>query len=92
MARTRIRYSILNKQGFTLTKDLDKKITLFVKQNMGEAINFAKQEDLDLFNYYDLFYAYNNKQFKCYLNSVSDGESYLDKIEVFATIDLVNKS
>ena len=43
------------------------------------------------FNFYEVFYAFNNDEFKTYLSDLGD-ENYLKKLELFANFNLIIKS
>lgn len=81
-----------NLQVYPITKNLSERILQKVKQEMAQGFNRLKAEQIDPFSFYKIFYVYKNKAFKQYLDTLGEGQSFIDKLELYATFEIVDKS
>ncbi|MDD4210997.1 MAG: Ger(x)C family spore germination C-terminal domain-containing protein [Clostridia bacterium] len=74
-----------------LTYEIKSQIIGELRVKLASAFNYLKQNNADIFNFYEVFYAFNNDEFKTYLSDLGD-ENYLKKLELFANFNLIIKS
>ena len=55
-----------------LTYEIKSQIIGELRVKLASAFNYLKQNNADIFNFYEVFYAFNNDEFKTYLSDLCD--------------------
>jgi hypothetical protein len=82
---------ILKSKNSILTSVLKNKIYNYVKTTMVGATSLARVNNVDILGWGNLLKKHSEDGFNDYLNSLNEGENYVDKIEIFTTVSVRNK-
>lgn len=82
----------LYSQGVVITEELKNRIIDKIKTDMEKAVQISKENDFDIINVYSDFYKYKTKEFKEYLNTLSENEHYIDNVEFRINVEIVERS